>query len=139
VPHLPISTQCERGGGHIRTSSRGCEWLRSAALAYAMPQPFEGTVEAAERACTAGLQGQAEQGGTKHLGRHARRRRKIREPCRGHSDKDRPAIIAWVSRQGAVVLQTTRDFTAKMVQKAATIGVHAGRRLYTDSVSSIGP
>jgi transposase len=70
------------------------------------------------------------------LGRKARGRRKKREPGRGHDDKDRPAIIAWVSRQGAVVLQATRDFTVKTVQKAADIAVHAGSRLYTDSASS---
>src|SRR3712207_9335397 len=44
-------------------------------------------------------------------------RSKKREPGRGHYDKDRPAIIAWVSRQGAVVLQATRDFTVQTVQK----------------------
>ena len=59
-----------------------------------------------------------------------------REPGRGHYDKDRPAIIAWVSRQGAVVIQATRDFTVKTVQKAADLAVHAGSRLYTDSASS---
>ena len=63
-------------------------------------------------------------------------RRKKREPGRGHYDKDRPAIIAWVSRQGAVVIQATRDFTVKTVQKAADLAVHAGSRLYTDSASS---
>ena len=51
-------------------------------------------------------------------------------------DKDRPAIIAWVSRQGAVVLQATRDFTVQTVQKAADLAVQAGSRLYTDSASS---
>jgi len=45
-------------------------------------------------------------------------------------------IIAWVSRQGAVVLQATRDFTVQTVQKAANIAVQAGSRLYTDSASS---
>ena len=74
--------------------------------------------------------------GEKLLGRRARGRRKKREPGRGHYDKDRPAIIAWVSRHGAVVIQATRDFTVKTVQKAADIAVHAGRRLYTDSASS---
>ena len=63
-------------------------------------------------------------------------RRKKREPGRGHYDKDRPAIIAWVSRQGAVIIQATRDFTVKTVQKAANIAVQAGSRLYTDSASS---
>jgi transposase len=63
-------------------------------------------------------------------------RRKKREPGRGHYDKDRPAIIAWVSRQGSVVLQATRDFTVKTVQKAADLAVQAGSRLYTDSASS---
>src|SRR5262252_11020538 len=64
---------------------------------------------------TAGQKGQAHQGGKKALGRRARGRRKKREPGRGHYDKDRPAIIAWVSRQGAVVLQATRDFTVQTV------------------------
>src|SRR5262245_61996755 len=50
--------------------------------------------------------------------------------------QDRPAIIAWVSRQGAVVLQATRDFTVMTVQKAAEITVRTGSRLYTDSASS---
>ena len=59
-----------------------------------------------------------------------------REPGRGHYDKDRPAIIAGVSRQGAVVIQATRDFTVKTVQKADALAVHAGSRLYTDSASS---
>jgi hypothetical protein len=57
-------------------------------------------------------------------------------PGGGHYDKDRPAIIAWVSRQGAVVIQATKDFTVKTVQKAADLAVHAGSRLYTDSASS---
>ena len=63
-------------------------------------------------------------------------RRKKREPGRCHYDKDRPAIIAWVSRQGAVVVHATRDFTVKTVQKAANVAVHAGSRLYADSASS---
>ena len=70
------------------------------------------------------------------MGRRPRGCRKKREPGRGHYDKDRPAIIAWVSRQGAVVIQATRDFTVKAVQKAADLAVHAGSRLYTDSASS---
>jgi hypothetical protein len=69
------------------------------------------------------------------LGCRPRGRRKKREPGRGHYDKDRPAIIAWVSRQGAVVVQGVRDFTVKTVQKAADIAVQAGSRLYTDSAS----
>jgi len=85
---------------------------------------------------TAGHKGQAKHGGKKHLGRRARGRRKKREPGRGHYDKDRPAIIAWVSRQGAVVIQATKDFTVKTVQKAADIAVQTGSRLYTDSASS---
>ena len=85
---------------------------------------------------TAGNKGQAKGGGKKSLGRRARGRRKKREPGRGHYDKDRPAIIAWVSRQGAVVIQATRDFTVKTVQKAADLAVQAGSRLSTDSASS---
>jgi hypothetical protein len=101
-----------------------------------MHRELEGTVEADELYHTAGQKGQAHQGGKKSLGRRPRGRRKKREPGRGHYDKDRPAIIAWVSRQGAVVLQATKDFTGKTVQKAADLAVQAGSRLYTDSASS---
>src|SRR5262245_13667081 len=123
-------------GVHIRTSYRWCWWLRNAALSYEMHRQLEGTVEADDLYHTAGPKGPATPGGKKALGRRARRRRKKREPGRGHYDKDRPAIIAWVSRQGAVVLQATRDFTVQTVQKAADLAVHAGRRLSTDSASS---
>jgi transposase-like protein len=123
-------------GVHIRTSYRWCWWLRNAALSYEMERQLEGTVEADDLYHTAGQQGQAKQGGKKSLGRRARGRRKKREPGRGHDDKDRPAIIAWVSRQGAVIIQATNDFMVKTVQKAADLAVHAGSRLYTDSASS---
>jgi ISXO2 transposase-like protein len=95
-----------------------------------------GTVEADALSHTAGHKGQAKQGEKKSLGRRARGRRKKREPGRGHYDTDRPAMIAWVSRQGAVVIQATRDCTVKTVQKAADLAVHAGSRLYTDAASS---
>ena len=123
-------------GVHIRTGYRWCWWLRNAALSYEMERQLEGTVEADDLYHTAGHKGQAKQGGKKSLGRRARGRRKKREPGRGHYDKDRPAIIAWVSRQGAVVIHATRDFTVKTVQKAADLAVQAGSRLYTDSASS---
>jgi hypothetical protein len=97
---------------------------------------LEGTVEADDLYHTAGQKDQAHGGGKKALGHRARSRRKKREPGRGHYDKDRPAIIAWVSRQGAVVIHATRDFTVKTVQKAADLAVQAGSRLYTDSASS---
>src|SRR6201981_3130851 len=101
-----------------------------------MHRQLAGTVEADDLYHTAGQKGQAKQGGKKALGRRPRGRRKKREPGRGHYDKDRPAIIAWVSRQGTVVIQATRDFTVKTVQKAADLAVQAGSRLYTDSASS---
>src|SRR5262245_60399834 len=101
-----------------------------------MHRQLEGTIEADDLYHTADHKGQATPGGRKALGRRARRRRKKREPGRGHYDKDWPAIIAWVSRQGAVVLQATRDFTVQTVQKAADLAVRAGSRLYTDSASS---
>ena len=123
-------------GVHIRTSYRWCWWLRNAALSYEMPRQVEGTVEADEFYHTAGHKGQAKHGGKKDLGRRARGRRKKREPGRGHYDKDRPAIIAWVSRQGAVVSQATRDVTVKTVQQAAALALEAGRRLYTDAARS---
>jgi transposase-like protein len=123
-------------GVYIRTSSRWCWWLRNAAMSYEMHRQLDGTVEADDLYHTAGNKGQAKQGGKKALGRRARGRRKQREPGRGHSDKDRPVIIAWVSRQGAVVIQATKDFTVQTVQKAANLAVQAGSRLYTDSASS---
>ena len=123
-------------GVHIRTSYRWCWWLRNAALSYEMQRQLEGTVEADALSHTAGQKGQAKQGGKRALGRRARGRRKKREPGCGHDDKDRPAMIAWVSRQGAVVIQATHAFTVKTVQTAANIAVQVGRRLYTDSASS---
>src|SRR5256714_10667913 len=101
-----------------------------------MERQLEGIVEADDLYHTAGQKGQAKQGGKKSLGRRARGRRKKREPGRGHYDKDRPAMIAWVSRQGAVVIQATKDFTVKTVQKAADMAVRTGSRLYTDSARS---
>jgi hypothetical protein len=44
--------------------------------------------------------------------------------------------MAWVSRQGSVVIQATRDVTVKTVHKAADLAVQPGSRLYTDSASS---
>jgi transposase-like protein len=123
-------------GVHIRTSYRWCWRLRNAAVSYETDRHLEGTIEADELYHTAGNKGQAKQGGKKHLGRRPRRRRKKREPGRGHYDKDRPAMIAWVSRHGAVVVQAVKDFTVKTVQQAANRAVQAGSRLYTDSASS---
>ena len=70
------------------------------------------------------------------MGHRARGRRKKREPGRGHYDKDRPAILAWVRRQGGVVVHATRAFTVKTGQKAADIAMQTGSRLYTDSARS---
>jgi transposase-like protein len=123
-------------GVHTGTSYRWGWWLRNTAISYETDRQLEGTVEADELYPTAGNKGQATHGGQKVLGRRARGRRKKREPGRGHYDKDRPAIIAWVSRRGGVVGQATRDFTVKTVQKAAAIAVKTGSRLYTDSASS---
>jgi transposase-like protein len=123
-------------GVHVRTSYRWCWWLRNAALSYEMDRHLEGTIEADELYHTAGNKGQAKQGGKKHLGHWPRRRRKKREPGRGHYDKDRPAMIAWVSRQGPVVVQAVKDFTVNTIQKAADLAAQRGSRLYTDSASS---
>jgi ISXO2-like transposase domain len=105
-------------------------------LLYELGRQLAGTVEADDLYHTAGHKGQAKTGGTKALGRTPRGRRKKREPGRGHYDKDRPAIIAWVSRPGGVVIHATRDFTVKTVQKAADLARQVGRKLYTDSASS---
>jgi hypothetical protein len=63
-----------------------------------MDRQLTSTVEADELYHTVGNKGQAKQGGKKRLGRRPHRRRKKREPGRGHYNKARPAIIAWVSR-----------------------------------------
>src|SRR5215475_4221172 len=123
-------------GVHVLTGYRWGWWLRNAALSYEIGRQLNGTVEADDLYHTAGHKGQAKQGGTKSLGRTPRGRRKKREPGRGHYDKDRPAIIARISRQGGVIVQATRDFTVKTVQKAADLAIQAGSRLYTDSASS---
>ena len=123
-------------GSHVRTGYRGCWWRRNAALSSEIGRKLDGTVEADDLYHTAGHKGQARKGGTKSLGRTPRGRRKKREPGRGPYDKDRPAIIAWVSRQGGGVIHATRDFTVKTVQKAADLAMQAGSRLYTDSASS---
>lgn len=131
-----IAAYCQGVGSHVRISYRWCWWLRNAALSYEIGRKLAETIEADELYHTAGHKGQAKTGGTKSLGRKPRGRRKKREPGRGHYDKDRPAIIAWVSRQGGVVIQATRDFTVKTVQKAADLAMQAGSKLYTDSASS---
>jgi transposase-like protein len=123
-------------GVHVRTSYRWCWWLRNTAISYEIDRQLEGTVEADELYHIAGNKGHAKQGGPKSLGRRPRCRRKRCEPGRGHYDKDRPAITAWVNRQESVVLQAVRDFTVSTVQKAADLAVQAGNRLYTDSASS---
>ena len=123
-------------GGQRRTGDRWCWWLRQAALSSERARQVEGPVEADALQHTAGQQGQAQQGGQKALGRRPRGRRKKREPGRGHYDKDRPAISAWGSRRGTVVIQGARDCTVQTVQKAADIAGQTGRRLYTDSAGS---
>ena len=122
-------------GVHVRTGSRWCWWLRNAALSYKIGRQLDGTVAADDLYHTAGHKGQAKQGGATSLGRTPRGCRKQREPGRGHDDKDRPAIIAWISRHGGVAVQATRT-TVKTVQKAADIAMQRGSRLLTDSASS---
>src|SRR5437870_13841933 len=87
---------------------------------------WKGPVEADDLYHTAGHKGQAKTGGTKALGRKPRGRRKKREPGRGHYDKDRPAIIAWVSRRGGVVVQAAGGLTVRSVEEAAGVGSVVG-------------
>jgi hypothetical protein len=70
------------------------------------------------------------------VGRRARRRRKKREPGQCHDDNNQPAMIAWVSRQGAVVVHAVKDFPGKAVQKAVDLAVQVGSQLSTDAASS---
>ena len=123
-------------GVHGRTSYRWCWFLRNAALSYEVHRQLEGTLEADEIYHTASDKGQAKEGGKKRLGRLPRKRGKKRDPGRGHYNKDRPAIIAWVSRTGGTVVQAVRDFTKATVQKAADLAVKKGSSIYTDSAKS---
>jgi hypothetical protein len=84
----------------------------------------DGTVEAEDLYHTAGHKGQVTHGGKKVLGRKPRGRRKKREPGRGHDDKDRPAIIAWISRQGGVIVQATRDFTVRSCTSSVRVNTN---------------
>jgi hypothetical protein len=148
VSHEAIRQWCRKFGqayaNQLRRPRPGDKWhldevflrLRNAALSSEMGRQLEGTVEADDLYHTAGQKGQAKQGGKQALGRRPRGWRKKREPGRGHDDKDRPAIIAWVSRQGTVVVQGAQDFTVKTVQKAADLAVKTGTRLSTDSAGS---
>jgi hypothetical protein len=116
-------------GVHVRPGYRWCWWWRHVALSDAMKRQWEGPVEADDLDHPAGHQGPAKTGGTTSRGRQPRSRRQPREPGRGHDDQARPAISAWVSRQGGVVIHATRDCTVKTVQKAADMAMQAGRRL----------
>src|SRR5262249_46652624 len=128
------------GASSSRADSSHCQpWSGSEPLrssCYELGRQLEGTVEADDLYHTEGHAGQAKQGGKKVWERRPRGRRKKREPDRGHYDKDRPVIIAWVSRQGAVVIHATKDFMIQTAQKAANLAVQVGSRLYTDSASS---
>jgi transposase-like protein len=123
-------------GVHMRPSSRWGWWLRNTTVSYETDRHVAGTVEADELYHIAGHKGQAKQGGPKPLGRRPRCRRKQCEPGRGHYAKDRPTIIAWVSRQGPVVLHAVQDCTVQTVHKAADLTVQAGSRRYTDAARS---
>jgi len=102
-------------GLQIRTRSRWGWWRRQAARSSEMARHVEGPVDADALDHTAGPKGQAKPGGQKSRGRCAPGRRQQRAPGRGHDDTDRPAMLAWGSRQGAVVRQATTDFTVQTV------------------------
>jgi hypothetical protein len=57
-------------------------------------------------------------------------------PGRGHDDKDRPALIAWVRRPPPSGIPAPPDGTVQTGQQAADRAVHTGQRLSTDSASS---
>jgi hypothetical protein len=122
-------------GGPRRTGSRWCWGLRNAALSYEMERQVAGPLVADDLYQTADHKGQAQQGGKKSWGRTPRGRRTKREPGHGPYDTDRPALSAWISRQGGGVSQATRYFTVKTVQQAVTLAVYTDSRLSTDSAS----
>ena len=122
--------------GPVRTRDRWGWWRRHAALSSAMARQWVGTGDADERDHPAGRKGHAKHGGRRSLGRRPRHRRQRRAPGRGHDAKDRPALIAWVSRPGPVVVRAVRAFPVTTVPKAAALAAHRGRRRSTDAASS---
>ena len=76
-------------------------------------------MEADDLSHTAGNKGQAHTRWEEGVGAPAAWSSEEARAGPGHYDKDRPAIIAWVSRQGPVVMHAVKDFPVKTVQKAA--------------------
>ena len=74
--------------------------------------------------------------GRNHWAARPRGRRPPREPGRGQDDQERPALIAWRSRQGGGVIHATRACTVKTGQQAADLARQVGSTLATDSASS---
>jgi transposase-like protein len=122
-------------GSHIRTSYHWCWYFRNAAISYEISRQLEGIVEADEIYQTAGNKGRCKTG-KKELNHLPRKRGKKQPPGRGHYEKDSPAIIAYVSRNGYTVIIVVKDFTIETVQKSTDIAVKSGSRIYTDSAKS---
>jgi hypothetical protein len=122
-------------GGPGRPGSRWGWGQRPVALAYALGRQGAGPVAAEDLAPTAGPKGQAKTGGPHALDRPPRGRRQPREPGRGPDDKERLAMIAWVSRHGGGVIHAT-PVTVKTGQQAAALARQGGSKLSTASASS---
>ena len=123
-------------GRHGRPRARGGGWLRPAACSSERPRPRAGPGAAEALEHPAGHQGPAPPGGKKALGRRARGRRPPREPGRGQADQARPALSAWLRRQGLGGSQAPSAGTVKAVPQAAGLAGRTGRRLSTAAASS---
>ena len=86
-----------------------------------------GTVEADDLYQTsAGHKGQAKQGGKKSWGRTPTAgAARNASPGVATTTRIGPLIIAWISRQGGVVIHVTRDFTVKTVQQGQRTALYA--------------
>jgi hypothetical protein len=93
---------------HIRTSYRWC-WICTMLLYPTRDAaPIGGHHRSVGTLSHSRHQGPDETGGKKRLGRWPYCRRKKRKPSRGHYDKGKPTLIAWLSQQEPIVVQAVR-------------------------------
>ena len=106
LPSSSCACRVRRGalpelGLHISTSYRWRWWLRNAALSYEIRRRSEGDCRGGTSFITLlARRAKPSRVGRRRWGGRPRGRRKKREPGRGDYDKQRRAMIAWVSRQG---------------------------------------
>ena len=97
---------------------------------------LSGVIEADEKYQTAGHKGRAPSEQPRHLNRPPRRRGKKPGRGRGAAVKDQPALLALVSRDGAMILEVLPDMRQESVRPVFERDVEAGSWVYTDTAKS---